>query len=76
MLEHVRELFRVYIYQLRAGEMIQAVLAALPEDPGSVPSSHTRRFTTACSSGSRDSLLRLPGRYTQVQTPTHRHTHK
>lgn len=23
MLEHVRELFRVYVYQLRAGEMIQ-----------------------------------------------------
>lgn len=38
--------------------------------------SYTRRFTTACSSGSRDSLLRLPGRYTHVQTPTHRHTHK
>lgn len=44
MLEHVRELFRVYVYQLRAGEMIQQcsllfqrtqVLFSVPAEDGS-----------------------------------------
>lgn len=39
MLEHVRELFRVYVYQLRAGEMIQQCLLLFQRTqvPFSVP---------------------------------------
>jgi hypothetical protein len=63
----------------RAREMAQGLraVAALPEDPSSVPKNHIRESTTACSSSSRTMLLLASvDTCTHMHKPTHVHVIK
>lgn len=59
----------------RDGSLVKRVLAALPEDLDSVPSTHFRQFTALPAPGDSVPSSGLHRHCTHMNIPAHRHTY-